>query len=852
MNRKIAEILGSLIGLVLFCAALWVLHHVLQNHHYHEIVAELRAIPFHRLALALMFTLFSYGALSCYDMLALRYIKHAIAYPRVAFTSFITYAVGHNLGFSLFTGGSIRYRLYTAWGLSTLEITSLITFGVITFWLGYLSAGATVFILRPLSIPTQITLPFGTTLPIGILFLLVLAAYFAWDVFIRKDIKIRGWHFAPPPIGITLSQVLIGFFDWVVASAALFILLPAATGLSYDRVLGIFLLSQIAGLASNVPGGLGVFESVFLLLAGPVASPPAVVGALLAFRIIYYLIPLSIAAISLASYEFVRRREQLKRLAKGVGRWVPIFAPQILSFTTFLSGVVLLFSGATPAVPERMIWLQKFFPLPVIEISHFLGSILGLGLILLARGLQRRVDAAYVFSGALLIGGIIVSLLKGFDYEEAIILSIMLLALLPSRQYFYRKSSLLGRTFSPVWIAAVMVVIISSLWLALFSYKHLNFSHQLWWQFSFEGGDAPRSLRAMAGVVALALAIAFARLLRPSAKSPGLPSREDLERVTPLIRQSPETMSHLALLGDKALLASRSGRAFIMYAVAGRSWVGLGDPVGAEYEWKELVWQFHEMCDRHGGWTVFYQVGDNHLPLYLDLGLSLLKLGEEARIEMANFSLEGSANKPMRHWHRKPESEGCTFEVVHPSDVPPLLPRVKIISDTWLGFKNTREKGFSLGFFKEDYLARLPLAVVRQKGEIVAFANLWAGECREEFSIDLMRHMPEAPAGVMDYLIIELMLWGKSQGYQWFNLGMAPLSGLDSRSVAPFWNQLGTFLFRHGEHFYNFQGLRNYKDKFKPKWEPRYLVSPGGAAVFRILANVAARISGGLTGVVTK
>lgn len=144
------------------------------------------------------------------------------------------------------------------------------------------------------------------------------------------------------------------------------------------------------------------------------------------------------------------------------------------------------------------------------------------------------------------------------------------------------------------------------------------------------------------------------------------------------------------------------------------------------------------------------------------------------------------------------------------------------------------------------------MALVRQDGKVLGFANMWAPQSREELSVDLMRHLPEAPGGVMDYLFTSLMLWGKEQGYARFNLGMAPFSGMMSRSLAPLWHRLGTFLFRHGEHFYNFQGLRQYKEKFHPVWTPRYLAAPGGFALPRVLANVAALVSRGITGVVTR
>jgi phosphatidylglycerol lysyltransferase len=319
-----------------------------------------------------------------------------------------------------------------------------------------------------------------------------------------------------------------------------------------------------------------------------------------------------------------------------------------------------------------------------------------------------------------------------------------------------------------------------------------------------------------------------------------------------VIAQSRTTAAYLALLGDKELLFSDRGNAFLMYGVEGRSWVALGDPIGPESEMTELVWRFRELSDRHGGWTVFYQVGQAHLPLYLDLGLTLLKLGEEARVHLETFSLEGKVRKPLRHVCNRLEKEGCRFEVAPVTMVPSLLPELQAISDAWLKEKHTREKGFSLGFFATGYLQQCPIAIVRRAEKIVAFANLWYGAGKEELSLDLMRYLPQAPDNVMEYLFLQLMLWGKQEGYQWFNLGMAPLSGFTDRALAPLWTRLGALVFRHGEHFYNFQGLRRYKEKFDPEWEPKYLASPGGLALPRVLTNIASLISGGFRGVVTK
>ncbi|HXH02734.1 MAG TPA: phosphatidylglycerol lysyltransferase domain-containing protein, partial [Candidatus Competibacteraceae bacterium] len=425
--------------------------------------------------------------------------------------------------------------------------------------------------------------------------------------------------------------------------------------------------------------------------------------------------------------------------------------------------------------------------------------------------------------------------------------------LLPCHRHFYRKASLLSEPFTPAWLLAIGLVALSAGWLGFFAYRHVEYSNALWWQFSFGGeGEAPRFLRALVGSGALVLFFALAKLLRPARPRPARPSAAELERAAAIVAAYPRAQAHLALLGDKDLLFSENDDGLLMYGIEGRSWVAMGDPVASAPELRrELAWRFRELCEEYDGWPVFYQVRHDQLDLYLELGLTLLKIGEEARVDLPAFTLEGKAKGQLRTALRKLEREGCRFEVVPATAVPILLPQLRQVSDAWLAAKSVREKGFSLGRFDPAYLARGPLALVWREERIIAFANLWCGG-GEELAIDLMRHLPGTPNGTMDYLFTQAILWGKVQGYAWFNLGMAPLAGLHSRSLAPLWNRFGSLVFGRGERFYNFRGVRQYKDKFGPIWEPRYLAVPGGIALPRILVNLTSLIAGGLQGVVPR
>jgi phosphatidylglycerol lysyltransferase len=576
------------------------------------------------------------------------------------------------------------------------------------------------------------------------------------------------------------------------------------------------------------------------------------VSTLILFRAVYYLLPLGVAAVLLATHEVIRGKTMFAKLARAAGGWAPGVAPVLLSITTFIGGMILLISGATPGLPSRMRLLSTLVPLGVIESSHFIASLTGALLLVLSRGLGRRLDAAWWLTAAALTVGIISSLLKGVDYEEAIVLAVILAALVPARRHFYRRAQLTSDMFTPAWTSMTIVALGTSVWLGFFVYQHVNYSNDLWWHFALRG-DAPRFLRATVGATAILLLVAVQRLLKPvEIADPTVADKWAREKVKAVVLASPDTSANLALVGTKSFLFAEDGSAFIMYRMYGNSFIAMGDPIGEPKERQELAWRFRELADRHGAQTVFYQVRMHNLPLYLDLGLSLMKLGEEARVNLVDFALDGGARKGLRRVVKSVEKEACTFEILPESEVAAELPRLRAVSDDWLAAKHTREKSFSIGYFDEQYLRDAPIAIVRQRGEIVAFANLWQGAHLEELSVDLMRYSSSAPDGVMDYLFSQLMLWGRDHGFQHFNLGMAPLSGLENRQLAPVWNRVGALLFRNAETFYNFQGLRAYKEKFDPVWEPRYLASPGGLALPGILTNVSALVSGSLKGVVTK
>ncbi len=541
---------------------------------------------------------------------------------------------------------------------------------------------------------------------------------------------------------------------------------------------------------------------------------------------------------------------RIKRFAAVWRRITGALSPNFFAAITFLAGAILLFSGATPAREGRLGWVNDVLPLPIIEASAYFASIAGVGLIVLARGLQQRLDAAYHLTVWLLIGGIVFALASALDVVQAIVLSLMLLVLLPSKRFFYRRASIFEERFTPIWIVAIVVVLLTTVAIAVSHYGEHGLGPDVFWRFGDEA-QGPRAQRALL-VAAIALAaFAVARLLRPARIPPPAATADDLAVIAPVVASSPRASAQLVFLGDKSVMLDETRTAFIMYGVAGRSWVSLGDPIGPVAESVKLIESFAYEADRHGGWPVFYRVGPALLYLYLEYALSVVKLGEFARVPLVDFSLDGAKRRNLRRVWRKAVDDGCTFEVVPPERIDDTLPELKPISDAWLDEKGAREKSFSLGRFDSAFIAHCALGVVRQNGKPIAFVTLWRSGNKDEIEVDLMRHA-NAPPGIMRYALIESMFWGKQQGYALFNLGAAPLSGIRITTATPFWNQMSLAVRGVGERYYNFKGLREFKDWFYPEWEPTYLVSPGGSRRPIIMANIASLISRGYRGMVSR
>lgn len=831
---------AALISLLLYDAFRVLLAEV----HASEVMRQMGAEPLRNVLLALLATGVSYLVLTGYDLSAMKYAEVQIRRSTVLLTSFIAYALGNTVGLGVLTGGAVRMRLYTAAGVEANKVAQVIAFNASAFMFGTAAFGAAGLLWGAEGVAKLAHMPAWLLRVIAAIVLLAVLGFIALSAQRREVMIAWRWRVRLPPARLAVQQLVISALDLLASAATLWFLLPEGA-VQPGAFIAWYSIALVLGLLSHVPGGLGVFEAVVLLACSDRVPVAQVVSALVLYRVIYYLIPLVLAAVLLAVYE-VR-----SGIAAPIGRAAVRLSPMLLATMTFIAGGWLLVSGVTPASALATDMLELRVPLTMVEASHFIGSVTGFAMIVIARGLLHRLDAAWWAAFVLAIVAAILAMPKGFALIQACYLAILAILLYLSRAQFDRRSALFSHPLRGVWLISVVWMVAATMFLLFFVYRRVDFTTELWWQFEFDA-HAPRSLRAMMGVMIVGLAFALWQLLRPSPGAPSLPNQKEVDHANEIVRTQPSAEANLALMGDKHLLFSTQGNAFIMYGRQGRSWISLFDPVGRASEWQELIWRFIELATDHGGRATFYQVRGETLPLYLDAGLRAFKLGEYAYVQLQQFTTKGSKRSHLRQAINRGERDGLEFSLVAPEAVSDLLPDLRAVSDAWLDGQDAREKGFSLGNFDPAYIARQPLAVVRQQGQLVAFANLLCTQVKAEASVDLMRQLPLAPPGTMDFLFTKLLLYFQAEGYQRFGLGMAPMSGMASHELAPRWHRFGRLLFDHGESFYNFRGLRGFKDKFDPMWEPRYLVAGGGLAPLLTLADVAALISGGLRGMIAK
>lgn len=837
------------VPLLVLALTFYVLHRMAAHVSWADVKTDVAKSSWTALALAICATAASFFALSFYDVLAVRSVAPSAVPERIAAYAGATgTAISNLLGFSYLTGTAVRYRVYASLGLDLTRVAGIIATSWVAFWLGLTLLIAVLLLAHPAGLSAVLPIDSRIEIVLGLGLLTGLVSLFVWLRTGARRLSLGGFGFPLPSAGIAGVLMAAAVIDLSGAAMTLYILMPADLTQNFAYFFVVFVGAIAVGILSHAPGGLGVFEATLIAGLGA-AGRSDVLAALLLYRLVYSVLPFLVAVVGLALVWFKTQRHVVGTTALWAYRLVKPLVPMAAAGVALLAGTILMISGNLPGDATRLGILRDMLPLSFIEASHLAGSIAGLLLLVISRGLYRKLYRAWIMAMSLMAVGLVVSLTKGLDWEEALGMLATLLLLGAFRSAFYRVENASVFRLNTTWIISILALLAAIFWVGLFAYSHVEYSDALWWQFALHG-DASRFLRTSLVVALLLAGLLLNSLLNQRSKPQG--SRDIPDVVRRLVLESENTEAQIALLGDKQFLVSEDETAFIAYGDTGGSLISQGEPVGNEAAARKLIWQLRETADKAGKRCAFYGVSPRFLPTYLDLGMSILKIGEAAKVKLDGFTLDGPAKKDFRYARARAEREGYEFAIIPKADLPTHLPALRAISDRWLAMKDGDEKAFCMGYFDEAYLSNFDHAVLRHRetGKIVAFANLLRGGRTEELSLDLMRHDPDGPKIAMDALFGELMLWSSAEGYQWFSLGAAPFSGIESQQLASLWNRIGGFVYTHGEQFYHFEGLRSFKQKFDPVWTPNYLASPGGLAAPHILYEVNVLVSGGIRGLI--
>lgn len=853
MASLMRRLVAPAIALVACGIVLALLHGLSHGIDYHAMIRAMRRTPNRLLLWSAGATAVSYLALIARDVCALRYVGARIPASALLLGSFCGSALGNAVGFGALTGGAVRYRAYGAVGVQPDQITRIMLFITLGFGVGLAAYAGVSAVVAGRAIGRLLHLPAEALHAGGIATLVLTVLLVVWCGVRRTPLRLGQWMIEVPGAGLTLTQILLTGVDLVGAAAALWVLLPPDGRGDFATFSAIYAAATALGVLSHVPGGIGVFEAVVVFALGShmrhsqaVDFPSLAAAALLAYRAVYFLLPLILAGVLLAGYELTRLAGRTTGATERVLRGAGLLAPIYLSVMTFVVGTMLIVSGATPAFGKRLAALHDLFPLWAVEMSNFFGSLAGVLLLFVARGLFHRLDGAWWLALLLALINLGLSTAKGLAWDELAFIGFFILMLLATRRQFTRPASFLRQPFTVEWFVGIAVVLAGSSWILFFAFRDVAYTHDLWWHFEFDE-QAPRALRALLGMAVLAMVLGAAQLLRTAPGRVEPPSPAELVQVEKIIGEQGRSDAMLAMMGDKSFLFSASGRSFLMYAKRGRSWVVLYDPVGPREEWPELIWRFVELADEHGGRAAFYQVRADSLPLYLDAGLKILKLGEEAIVPLADFTLQGGRWSGLRYALKRGEREGLTLEMLAPEAAEKRIVTLTRISDAWLASRRAKEKSFSVAAFEPSFIAAHSVALLSQSGDPVAFVSLMTTDRRTEATVGIMRHTDAASPYAMEFLFTSLAQRLREDGFERLSLGMAPLSGIGRTPLSSRWHRIAGLVWEHGGRVYNFQGLRTFKNKFHPVWEPRYLAASGAIGPFVALADVVVLAGGSKT-----
>lgn len=813
-KEQVFSVLKVLFPLVLLALAIYEIGETVRGTDIEMIAAEMAQMQPWELALIVIVSFCAIAPMLYYDIILVKVLGIKMKTSSLLQNSFIANTFSNLIGFGGLVGVMLRSYFYSTYKEEKEGVLKNI-------------ASVTLFYLTGISLLAWIVPIFYRDFPLlqetRWLFIAVVAVSLYFPIFI--GIFMTRYRKADTP-SINASRavqlVVASVFEWIFVFLVIwFITSLLNIPISLSALIPIFLIAACAGIASMIPGGLGSFDVVFLWGTQSLGiADEKVLFLLILYRIGYFILPFLFSTLL-----FVKRYwEQWNRSWDDVPNIiVQKLSRVLLTVFVFVAGIMLLLSAAVPGVFSRLKITQEFIASPIMNVSHQLTVAAGFVLLGLCRGINSRVKRTFHIAIIVLISAALFSIFKGFDYEEAIFLLIVMGLLLASKRQFYRESYVV--TWGIALFDLAVVTIITGMYVFI-GYVNMPSS-------KFHVPAALSDLiitdswdlffSAIIGIL-IAFAILFiGYIIHRPAKMERLSSIDEEEKIKRHLQEYKGTeFSHLIFLHDKYVYWNKEESVLFSYQIYADKIVVLGNPVGREMDFSSAIEEFLEWADLYGYTPVFYEVNNKILSSLHEYGFGFFKLGEEAYVDLEQFTLAGKKQKGSRAVKNKFERENYSVELLSPPYPSEVMDELEEVSVQWL--RGRAEKGFSLGFFDRNYLNTSEIAVLRDTEGILGFASVMPMyDNGERISVDLMRVKPEAPNGTMDFIFLSLFEWAKAEDYRIFNIGMSPLSNVGRSKYSFVSEKVAAQIFLHGQYFYHFKGLKNFKQKYADFWESKYV-----------------------------
>ncbi|WP_165981220.1 bifunctional lysylphosphatidylglycerol flippase/synthetase MprF [Macrococcoides canis] len=829
--NKYRNIIKFIIMTLLFIFVIYRLKGELSTIDFKSTMTAFKHLDSIQLALLIFSGLISVSILSLYDFVLAKRLNMEIKYLKLFNVSFIANALNAVIGFGGMIGAGLRlltYRNYTEDDKTLIKVISMMLLSMIS-GMSILSLGILFNIF-----PNTHAFDQYTWYRIGIFIITLYLPIYLIYTFIKpvSNDKFLGLIFT-----------LVSSIEWLAASGVFYLIFKFIhIDVQYSLIIGIFVIAALAGLLSMVPGGFGAFDLMILIGFKSIGiSEEKILLALVIYRTVYYFVPFLVAMVlstfefkGLAKKQFEERFEDNKYFAPAIEtsslflnllRDVLVYLPAIaLGILSFITGFVFLMTNS--------ILIND----AIFDVQHntytFLSSLFTLSCLLLminAKGVMHDTRRAHIISIIAATVILIILFLTFGNWLVYIWVAVLILLLFIGNMNI--KMIKRPITLMRAGLTLLFSVTILSLnsWLIRIQLSELLAQDSI----DFDG-NLMRNYFLFFIIATILLVGLISYFFNKKYIANIAMEVSEEQRAQIIDNYGGNFVSHLHYSTDKSYFINQDEDAFIMFQTHYDTIFVLGDPIGNKQSFRDLLYDFYSQANYYGYEIIFYQVKPDYLPLYHDFGNIFFKLGEEAMIPLTDFTISGKKKRAFRATVNKFESQGYFYEIVHPPFSSDFVNRLQSVSDEWLDGRS--EMNFSVGNFNEYYLNKAPVGVIRNEEDIIGFVSFMPTNYDHSISIDMIR-WKENEFQMMDGLYLNTMLSVKEQ-YDNFNMGMAPLSNVGSHKYAFYRERFAGRIFETISHIYSFKGLRNYKEKFNPIWQPRYLVYKKGNSLLTSMIRV--------------